>query len=209
MRPLAHLVHVPRRIAVAIEASLSLRLFLPVLAAGLAATWYGLGWSLQHFAGLTGGQRFVDMQPTLTAGTLFAQIREYSPETVDFYLWWLLFDYAWPFLGFTVMLLIAAWLLRFLPAGWRERFWLLVASGYLTVLMDWGENLGFASLVVGLPAEPLWLARLTLALHAAKLFFNMVFNLGFWVVLLAVLVTRVRAAVARPPATASETRKPS
>ncbi len=193
MRPMASLSSIPRRIGAAIEASLSLRLFLPVLAATLAATWYGLGWSLQHFAALTGGRRFVDMQPTLTVDTLFAQIREYSPETVDFYLWWLLFDYAWPFLGFTVMLLIAAWLLRYLGPGWRARFWVLVASGYLTVLMDWGENLGFAGLVLGLPAEPLWLAQLTLGLHAAKLFFNMVFNLGFWVVLLAVLVTRARA----------------
>jgi hypothetical protein len=208
MRPLASLANVPRRIAEAIEASLNLRLFLPVLAAALAATWYGLGWSLQHFAALTGGRRFIDMQPTLTADALFAQIREYSPETVDFYLWWLLFDYAWPFLGFTAMLLITAWLLRFLSSAWQTRFWVLVASAYLTVLMDWGENLGFASLVVGLPAEPLWLARLTLALHVAKLFFNMVFNLGFWLILLAAIITRVRAWFAGLPTTASRTRKP-
>ena len=68
----------------------------------------------------------------------------------------------------------------------------LVATAYLTVLMDWLENMGFATLVMVRPAEPVWLAQLTLALHAAKLLFNMLFNLGFWVVLVAVILVTIK-----------------
>ena len=142
----------------------------------------------------------MDMQPTLTAAGLFDQIRLYSPKTVRFYLGWSAFDYAWPLITFTTMLFITAWLFQFVAEKWRRRFWLLVASAYLTVLMDWLENIGFVALVLGLPDEPLWLARTTLLLHAGKLFFNMVFNLGFWVLLIAAIVSRLknRRAAARP-----------
>ena len=68
-----------------------------------------------------------------------------------------------------------------------------MASAYLTVFMDWSENIGFASLVVGLPDEPMWLARVSLLLHAAKLFFNMVFNLGFWILLIAAIVAGLKS----------------
>jgi hypothetical protein len=176
-----------KRIARLIESNLNLRVFLPLLAAALATTWYGLFWSVDYFAELTSGLRFMDMQPTLTTAALFDQIRLYSPETVRFYLGWSAFDYAWPLITFTTMLFISAWLFRFVAEKWQQRFWLLVASAYLTVLMDWLENIGFVALVVGLPDEPLWLARTTLLLHAGKLFFNMVFNLGFWFLLVAVI----------------------
>ncbi|RMD85736.1 MAG: hypothetical protein D6815_01190, partial [Candidatus Dadabacteria bacterium] len=62
----------------------------------------------------------------------------------------------------------------------------------LTVLCDWVENLGFVALLLGLPAQPAWLANTTLALHAGKLVFNMVFNVGFWVVAVAVGVVGAR-----------------
>lgn len=139
----------------------------------------------------------MDMQPWLTADKLFAQIRTYSAEAIDFYLLWSLFDYAWPFLTFTAMLFISAWLFEFLSAKWQQRFWLLVTSAYLTVLMDWGENIGFVALVVGLPKEPIWLAQVTLLLHAGKLFFNMVFNLGFWFLLIAALTVGLKSRLVR------------
>jgi hypothetical protein len=176
-----------KRIARLIQSNLNLRVFLPLLAAALAVTWYGLFWSVDYFAKLTGGLRLMDMQPTLTAASLFDQIRLYSPEAVHFYLGWSAFDYAWPFITFTTMLFISAWLLRFLAEKWQQRFWLLVASAYLTVLMDWLENIGFAALVLGLPDEPLWLAQTTLLLHAGKLFFMTVFNLSTWALLAAVI----------------------
>ena len=182
-----------QRIAEFIQANLNLRVFLPLLAVALATTWFGLFWSVDHFATLTGGLRFVDIQPRLMSDELFAQIRTYSGEATEFYLWWSLFDYAWPVLTFTTMLFISAWLFRFLSAKWQRRFPMLVASAYLTVLMDWCENIGFAALVTGLPDEPMWLARITLLLHAAKLFFNMVFNLGFWTLLIAVIAVTVKA----------------
>ena len=186
-----------RRISEFIRATLNLRVFLPLLAVALLTTWFGLFWSVDHFATLTDGMRFMDMQPRLTTDELFAQIRTYSPESVEFYLWWSLFDYAWPLLTFTTMLYISAWLFGLLPTPWHRRFPLLVGSAYLTVLMDWGENIGFAALVLGLPEERTWLAHLTLTLHAAKLFFNMIFNIGFWVALAAVVVTGLKSRLRR------------
>lgn len=175
-----------------IFASLNLRVFLPLLFAALASTWYGLFWSVDHFAALTGGLHFMDMQPRLTAEVLFAEIERYDPDTTRFYLWWSLFDYAWPFITFTTMLFISAWLCRFADPRWTRRFTWLVAFAYITVGLDWAENVGFASLVVMRPSGPLWLAQLTLGLHAGKLIFNMLFNLGFWALLLTVFWRRVR-----------------
>jgi len=188
-----------RKLAAFIEARLSLRVFLPLLALALGTTWYGLFWSVERFSELTGGLRFMDMQPGLDIDALFTQIRTYSDETVSFYLGWSAFDYAWPLITFTTMLFITAWIVRGLPPRWRAWFPWLVAFAYLTVLMDWLENMGFAVLVLGLPAEPLWLARMTLALHALKLVFNMAFNAGFWVLLAMLLVT-----VARKPGSESK-----
>jgi len=181
-----------QRIAGVINRSLNLRVFLPLLALALAATWFGLFWSVEYFAELTGGLRFMDMQPLLTAPDLFRQISTYDATTTTFYLWWSLFDYLWPLISFTTMLFISAWLLRFLSAGWQRLLPWLVASAYLTVLMDWLENIGFAWLVLIRPADPLWLAQTTLLLHAAKLLFNMLFNLGFWVLLAAVIIAGIR-----------------
>ena len=79
-----------------------------------------------------------------------------------------------------------------MPERWLAWFWLFVASAYTTVLFDWAENTGFIALVAGLPDEPLWLAQLTLALHAGKLVFNLVFNTAFWVLLAAVLIRALR-----------------
>jgi hypothetical protein len=93
------------------------------------------------------------------------------------------------------MLFITAWLFLFTSRYWQEKFWLLVTAAYATVLMDWLENIGFALLLTGLPDEPFWLAQLTLGLHMAKLFFNMVFNLGFWVLLLGVIFIQLRKLV--------------
>ena len=84
------------RIADQIQTRLKLVIFLPLLLAALATTWYGLFWSVNHFSGLTDGLRFMDMQPTLTVSSLFAQIRTYDATATQFYLWWSLFDYAGP-----------------------------------------------------------------------------------------------------------------
>jgi hypothetical protein len=166
--------------------NLNLRVFLPLLGLALATTWFGLFWSKQHFETLTGGTTFVDMQPGITPTLLFEQLGTYSVEAISFYIWWLLFDYAWPFITFTTMLFITAWLLNFVAAKWSDWFWLYIASAYLTVLMDWGENTGFLilTLYAGLH-EPMMLAKITLGMHAAKLFFNMVFNAAFWILLIA------------------------
>ncbi len=51
-----------RRVAETIRANLTLRVFLPLLAAALATTWYGL-WP-----------------------SLLEQVRGYSPETIRYYL---------------------------------------------------------------------------------------------------------------------------
>lgn len=182
-----------QRIADLIRSHLNLRVFLPMLAGALVTTWWGLSGSVAHFADLTGGLRFMDMQPTLTTAALFEQIRSYSPEAIDFYLWWSAFDYAWPFVTFTTMLFIAAWLFEFLPERHGRWFTWLVAAACLTVLMDWGENVGFALLVTSLPEEPSWLARITLGLHAAKLTFLAAFNAGFLLLLAAVIVHSLRS----------------
>jgi len=176
------------RIAKLIQGHLNLSAFLPLLLLALTATWYGLFSSVERFADMTGGLSFMDMQPRLTVDAIFAQIRTYSPETVNYYIGWSLFDFIWPLLTFTTMLFISAWLIGFLPIGFlprgsKTRFSWLIASAYLTVLMDWAENIGFVALVAVLPAEPLWLARLTLGFHAMKLLSNMAFNLLFWLLL--------------------------
>lgn len=183
-----------QRIADLIRANLRLRVFLPLLVLALAATWYGLGPSLDRIVGLTGA-RFVDMQPAITADALMAQARTWSPETVRFYLWWSAFDYAWPLLTFTGMLFIAAWLFRFLPAGWQRAFPWLCAAAYTTVLMDWGENAFFVAVALSDSPEPRALAELAVLLHRGKLVFNLVFNLGFFAALLTVLARQLRAAV--------------
>ena len=187
-------------IATKIQSNLHLRVFLPLLAIALLTTWYGLGPSLEHFAELTadqGGPRFVDMQPRLTPMTLFEQVRAYSDETVRYYLGWSLFDFAWPFITYTTMLFITAWLLRFLPASWQARLWLFVIVAYATVLMDWAENVGFSALVLVRPAEPIWVAELAVLCHRGKLFFNMVYNVGFFAVLLAAIGAGIRARLQR------------
>jgi hypothetical protein len=172
--------------------NLNLRVFLPLLALALGTTWFGLFWSVDHFGEITGGLRFVDIQPGIAPDTLFEQMRTYSPDAVRFYIGWVIFDYAWPFITFTTMLFITAWLFGFLSDKWRRWFSLLFISAYLTVLMDWGENTGFIALVTGLPEEPLGLAELTIFTHGAKLFFNMVFNVAFWSLLLTVLIVKMR-----------------
>lgn len=188
-----------QRIAGLIRASLRLEIFLPLLALALAATWYGLGPSLQHMVELTGGRRFVDMQPTLSAAELIAQLRAYTPETVRFYLWWSAFDYAWPLLTFTAMLFIGAWLFRFLPESRQGDFALLVAAAYATVLMDWGENLAFVGVLLAGDRPAAALATLAVWLHRGKLFFNFVFNAGFFTVLAWALVRAARGRLRRAP----------
>ena len=180
------------RIARLIQDHLNLRVFLPLLALALASTWYGLFVSVDRFAALTGGLSFIDMQPWLTVDKLFEQIHTYSPDTINFYIGWSIFDYLWPLLTFTTMLFISGWLLGFLSEKWQPRFWIFVASAYMTVLMDWAENIGFIVLVTASPNESLALARITLGLHAGKLVFNMVFNILTWVLLIAVIVVVVR-----------------
>ena len=180
------------RIVRLIQDHLNLKVFLPLLAAALVSTWYGLFFSVNQFGAMTGGLSFIDMQPWLTAESLFEQIRTYSPDTVSFYFGWSLFDYAWPLITFTTMLFISAWLLGFLREKWRQRFWLFVASATMTVLIDWAENIGFVALILGLPEEPRWLAQLTLGLHAGKLVFNMVFNVLTWILLLAVIIVATK-----------------
>jgi hypothetical protein len=155
--------------------------------------------SVDRFAALTGGLSFIDMQPWLTVDKLFEQILTYSPETVSYYIGWSIFDYAWPLITFTTMLFISGWLLGFLSEKWQPRFWMFVASAYMTVLMDWAENIGFVALVVASSNESLWLARLTLGLHAGKLFFNMVFNVLTWILLVAVIVVVTRRKIFGAP----------
>jgi hypothetical protein len=187
------------RIARLIQGHLNLPVFVPLLGLALAATWYGLFASVESFAAMTGGLSFMDMQPRLTVDTLFEQIRTYAPETISYYIGWSVFDYIWPFLTFTTMLFISAWLISQLPNGSKVRFSWLIASAYLTVLMDWLENIGFVALVTAMPAEPLWLARLTLGFHALKLLANMVFNLLFWVLLGTVIVVFIRRRIFAAP----------
>lgn len=179
-----------QRLADLIRRSLSLRLFLPLLALALAATWYGLGPSQTRFATLTGGQRFVDVQPELTAVSLIEQARSYGPEAVHYYLWWSAFDFAWPLLTFSAMMFIAAWLFRLLPARRQGLFTLVVAVGYAAVLMDWGENLAFVGVVITVPHESLALAKLAVFLHGAKLFFLAVFNVACLATLLWAIARR-------------------
>jgi hypothetical protein len=162
-------------------------MFLPLLAASLATTWYGLWPAVARFAALTGGQRFVDMQPGLTASALIAQAQRYPPEAVRFYLGWSLFDYAWPLVTFTTMLFVAAWLLRPLPLRWQATLPALAAAAYATVALDWAENLGFVGVVLGADGEPAWLARLAVAAHRGKIAGVLVFNLAFLVVLVRAL----------------------
>ena len=181
-----------------IRRSLRLTVFLPLLALSLVATWYGLGPSQAHFAVLTDGQRFVDVQPGLTVDSLIAQAGSYGPEAVHYYLQWSGFDVAWPLLGFTATMFIAGWLFRFLPAGRQGLFTVIVAAGYAAVLMDWGENLGFVWVVLHADPPPLLVARLAVTLHAAKLFFLAVFNLACFTVLFWALGRKALSLVRGP-----------
>lgn len=180
-----------KRIADLIQANLNLKTFLPILALALLATWYGLFYSVAEFKVMTGGLSFMDMQPGLTVAQIFEQIPTYSPETVAFYVGWSLFDYAWPLITFTTVCFISAWLLKFLSEKWQQKFWLLVTVAYTTVIFDWLENAGFVALVLGVPAEPVWLAQLTLTLHAGKLLFMTIFNVATAVLLVAAIVTGI------------------
>jgi len=80
----------------------------------------------------------------------------------------------------------------FLSDRWQRWFPFLMSAAYTTVLMDWLENLGFATLIIVRPAVPLWLAETTLMLHAAKLLFNLLFNLGFLVLLVTVVSVKIK-----------------
>jgi hypothetical protein len=174
-----------------IRQSLRLPVFLPLLALTLVATWYGLGPSRAHFAELTGGGRFVDMQPELTAASLVAQAQGYAPRAVRYYLLWSAFDFAWPLLSFTTVMFITAWLFRFLPPERQGLFTGVVALGYAAVLMDWGENLAFVGVVLTADREPLGLARLAVVFHLAKLTFMTLFNVACLAALMAVVARRI------------------
>lgn len=173
-----------RYLAGLIQRSLKLQVFLPLLIVTLIATWYGLGPSRAHFAELTGGGRFVDMQPELTAASLVAQAQSYDPDTIRYYLLWSAFDFVWPLLSFTTVMFIIAWLFRFLPAERQGLFTGVVALGYGAVLMDWGENLGFMGVVLLADQKPLGLAGLAVVFHSAKLAFLALFNVACLAVLL-------------------------
>ena len=184
-----------RFVARLIQQNLRAKVFLPLLMLALATTWYGLFYSVDKFAGMTNGLSLMDMQPLLTVDQLFAQISTYNDATVEFYLGWSLFDYAWPFITYTTMLFISAWLLTFAAAAWQQRFWVFIGSAYTTVVFDWAENVGFVALISGLPAQPVWLAQLTIALHQGKLVFNMIFNVLFCALLLVLLVSAIRSRI--------------
>ena len=66
----------------------------------------------------------------------------------------------------------------------------------LTVLIDWAENAGFALLVMNPLEERLWLAQVTLFLHAMKLLFNLLLNLGFWLLLANSIISRIKSRLA-------------
>lgn len=121
-----HRIDTLQKIARYIQDHLTLQVFFPLLTAALATTWYGLFWSVDHFASLSGGLSFPDMQPWLTANELLTQIRSYPDEAVSFYLRWSAFDDAWPFITFTTMLFISAWLLHFMSTAWQS--WLVAAA---------------------------------------------------------------------------------
>jgi hypothetical protein len=177
------MIGIARRIARAIDARLDARTFLPLLAVALITTWYGLGPSLDRIVELT-GRRFVDMQPGITPFELVAQLAAYSPTTVGYYVAWLVFDLAWPFVTYTTMLFMAAWLLRRAGGAWSQRLWWFVAIAYTTVAMDWAENIGFG-LLVTTPGQPRLVAELAVLAHRAKLAFNFLFNCLFLVGLVA------------------------
>lgn len=189
-----------QRIADLIRRSLRPGVFLPLLVLALAATWYGLGPSPDRFAALTGGQRFVDMQPGLTAESLVGQARGYSPGTVRYYLAWSAFDFAWPLLTFTAMLFVVAWLFRFLPERAQPLFAAVVAVGYGAVLMDWGENLGFVGVTLAADPRPMLVARAAVGLHVAKLAFLAVFNAACLAVLLWAAARATRRMLSRAAA---------
>jgi hypothetical protein len=118
------------RIAELIQRQLKLSVFVPLLLLALGTTWFGLFWSVNHFGQLSNGLPFMDMQPWLTAELLFEQIRSYGNEAVEFYLLWSAFDYAWPFITFTTMLFITAWLFRYLPETWQA--WPRTSASYFS-----------------------------------------------------------------------------
>jgi hypothetical protein len=178
-----------RWVATRILAALRWPVFLGWLAAALLATWYGLGVSARRFEAIA-GRPFVDLQPGLTPEALREQVAAYPAEAVDYYLRWSVFDFAWPFVAYTAMLFVTAWLLR--RAGRTGWLPLLVGVAYATVLMDWSENIGFASLAAAPAGEPAWLASVAVYCHRAKLVLNVVFNAGFGVAFAAAVWRRVR-----------------
>jgi hypothetical protein len=176
-----------QRLADLIRRSLSLGVFLPLLALALVATWFGLGPSQLKFAGLTGGMKFVDVQPVIAPESIVSQMQAYSPEAVRYYLLWSGFDFAWPLLTFTAMMFIVAWLFRFLPAERQGLFTSVVAVGYAAVLMDWSENACFIGVALSAAQAPVGLARIAVAFHTAKLVCLTIFNLQCFGTLLWVL----------------------
>ena len=171
-----------RSIAAGISARLNARTFLQLLAVALVATWYGLGPSLDRIVELT-GRRFVDMQPGITVPELLSQLAAYTPGTAHFYIAWLAFDFAWPFVTYTAMLFMSAWLLRHAGGEWPARLWWFVGVAYTTVLMDWAENVGFGLLTAG--GQSAFVAELAVFAHRAKLGCNLVFNALFLVALVS------------------------
>lgn len=166
-----------QRLADLIRRSLNARVFLPLLALALVATWFGLGPSQARFAALTGGMRFVDVQPVITPEAIITQMQAYGPEAVRYYVQWSGFDFAWPLLTFTAMMFIVAWLFRFLPAERQGLFTAVVAVGYGAVVMDWCENVCFVGIALTAAQAPLGLARVAVTFHGAKLACLALFNL--------------------------------
>jgi hypothetical protein len=131
-----------------------------------------------QFAAATSGLKPFDLQPTLQATDIPAQLPRYTSESRRIYARFFAVDFLLPLAAYGMMVLLWVRLLARAAPGWYARSPWVALFPCLPMLCDWGENLAFLGLILAWPRELPWLAQLATWLHSGKFIGLMAGNLG-------------------------------
>jgi len=157
-----------------------------------AIVWLIFGQSLiPAFQAATNGLYPIDMSFPTTPRVMYAELAQYSAESIRIYRWFFVADIFYPPLAALMWASLWGWLLTFPVAEGSSamaRKWLWLPFG--VCILDWIENLGFITVIESYPQNLPVIAWLTSIVKHTKLV--------VWVGQVAVTVTLLwRVAVAR------------
>ncbi|MGI9290374.1 MAG: hypothetical protein ACR2QG_03745 [Gammaproteobacteria bacterium] len=138
-----------------INASISWKMFLLVVAGQAATMGVMMGYVNQQFPAESGGNLPFDMQNDLTVEQIFSQLESYTDKAFELYTIFQIADYVFPVVAGLVLAIICAFGLR----NTSEKFYTVAIEKNLFIyiliptLFDWLENLSLLCVVVGWPEK--------------------------------------------------------